>query len=452
MAGKHRKAHRRKSSGQRYWASTLAVAAVGATSLTTALSIGTTVAVAPAVELTALITPASSTAQVVAGTTFYGVNYSQQGYGPQQVVPFFLGPQGIVDAIQNSDDPTAVLSSGWGAGQTGTAVAMLANDPALDNVKLVILDNNSNRAGGGFWTTYWMFAPLLGTSAEPTSDETSVPTVLDVAYEYNINSSAPTNPGNLLADVNSLVAYVYGYANQSVISLPSDSEPEGLKPGTHYIVRKDGTVDEIPVGGTTTYVTYESDRLPLVKPLLLVPGGEIVADLVEPALTVLVNAGYKDNQPIPMNPRDARPMNLMSTSETATALQQLPDAIQEGVQAARDDLTSTANSSTNTLARGRNSQRPSIASQPTPLTSPFDTENGLKPGSGGTKTSRVSTTDATKPIRQVRHNVRAALDDMADSLTKRAQRFSNTGTPSASWQSPAATDAPKKARPPATRP
>ena len=60
------------------------------------------------------------------------------------------------------------MASGWGAGQTGTALGILAvatpTRTTLNNVKLVILDNNTNRAGGGFWTTYNIFAPLLLTS------------------------------------------------------------------------------------------------------------------------------------------------------------------------------------------------------------------------------------------------------------------------------------------------
>ncbi len=74
-------------------------------------------------------------------------------------------------SIQSDQSPTGVTASGWGAGQTGTALGILADnaDPNdLKNVDLVILDNNTNRAGGGFWTTYAPFAPLLLTSAEPT--------------------------------------------------------------------------------------------------------------------------------------------------------------------------------------------------------------------------------------------------------------------------------------------
>jgi hypothetical protein len=186
-AGKHRKSSRRPSEVQRRSVPGLTAAAVGAASVSTALMTGTTTTVAgPPVELTALITPANSTAQIFASSSYYGVDWSQ--YGPQQVVPFFLGPQGIVDALdRNGSDPNAVvLSSGWGAGQTSTALAIMQanHDPAMNNLKLVVLDNNTNRAGGGFWTTYYPFAPLLLTSSAPTPSDTNVP-VADTAYEYN---------------------------------------------------------------------------------------------------------------------------------------------------------------------------------------------------------------------------------------------------------------------------
>ena len=48
----------------------------------------------------ALITPANSTSQFFAGTTYYGTDWTDPPiYGPQQVVPFLSGPQGIADAI-----------------------------------------------------------------------------------------------------------------------------------------------------------------------------------------------------------------------------------------------------------------------------------------------------------------------------------------------------------------
>ena len=39
--------------------------------------------------------------------------------------------------------------------------------------------------------------------------------MLDVAYEYNINSDAPVDPLNPFTLGNSLAAYVYGYGQES---------------------------------------------------------------------------------------------------------------------------------------------------------------------------------------------------------------------------------------------
>jgi hypothetical protein len=176
---------------------------------------------------------------------------------------------------------------------------------------------------------------LLLTSAEPTPSDLTVP-VVDVAYEYNINSNAPTYPINLLADANSLVAYVYGYGGQATAPVPEELLDPAAQPARgeqhyHYVLDSEGNIvgDPIPVDGNITYVTFQSDRLPLVKPLLLIPGGEMVADAVEPTLTVLVNWGYQDNQSIPDDPGVTRPVGLLPpASQSVDAVQQLPGALQ----------------------------------------------------------------------------------------------------------------------------
>ncbi len=274
---------------------------------------------------TALVTPANSTAQIFASSDYYGVDWIGR-YGQPQVVPFFLGPQGIVTAVdRNRADQggVAVLSSGWGAGQASTALGLMhdADDPALQNVRLMVLDNNTNRAGGGFWTSYPTLAPLLLTSAQPTPDDTPVP-VVDTAYEYNINSDAPTYPLNVVADANSLMAYLYDYGGQAGAPMP----PEALQPPApgaqhyHYVVAPDGSIAEtIPVDGNITYVTFRSDGLPLLRPLRSVPGGNVVADALEPAATALVNAGYQDGAPIPRDPGVTRPAALMPPPSVNTA-------------------------------------------------------------------------------------------------------------------------------------
>jgi hypothetical protein len=389
---------------------------------------GTTTAVAPSVDLVALITPANSTAQIFAGTTYYGTNYTQEGYGPQQVVPFFLGPHGIADAISAADgDPTVVLASGWGAGQTGTALGILAanDDPALDDIDLVILDNNSNRAGGGFWTTYAVFAPLLGTSAEPTPSDLGVP-LLDVAYEYNINSSAPVDPLNPFSLGNSLVAYLYGYGAEQTAEVPQevidnakDQSPDAVH--YHYVLEPDGDiVSQTPLeGSTTTYVTFQSDGLPLTRPVRLLPGGDILADALEPIFTELVNAGYGDglgevgNEAIPLDPRVPRPMqpgsSLGNLGDVPGTLQTGLDA---GVKTAQDDLESPTNLVTKPL--GEVGKLPVLGSLALPnstlTTNKLSTTGGNLFAPGSKKPGSTASPGGANPVKTFTDRINDAVN------------------------------------------
>jgi hypothetical protein len=341
------------------------------------------------VDLLALITPANSTAQIFAGTSYYGTDYANSSYAPQQVVPFLAGPTGIATAINDANDGggtgsdrTVVLASGWGAGQTGTALGDLAqNDPAaLSDIDLVILDNNTNRAAGGFWTTYAPFAPLLLTSADPTPSNTGVP-VLDVAYEYNINSDAPVDPLNPFALGNSLAAYAYGYGAQSTAVIPPGvmTEAQNPAPNTatttvhyHYVLRQDGTEvskTALPVGTTTTYVTYESENLPLTRPLRLLPGGDILANTIDPTMTELVNAGYNDGKGVPGDeaiPKDPTVTRPMKPGSSLTGLSGVPGSVPEGlgagVETAGDDVTNPTTFVTKPL--GEAGKLPVISSLP----------------------------------------------------------------------------------------
>lgn len=366
MAGRHRKRSRVRASIAR-GGTGLASAAIGATSVTTAVVTGTTPAIAPAVDLMAVITPANSTSQFFAGTKYYGVDYTQPprfaGYGSVRItVPFLAGPQGIANAInEQSADPNdprnIVLASGWAAGQTGTALNSLTQ--RSKDLSFFLLDNNTNRPGGGFWTTYSAFAPLFGTSSAPTPD---VPFVFDVGYKYNINSDAPTYPANVVSLGNSLAAYIYGYGGEQTAMMPNT----GLTGGTHYIVNEDtgeiirtiplnsagnppdytyeinddGTIDgtENPAPGAPddvvmVFMTFvNDDGLPILRPLKLIPGGDIFAAALDPVMTDIVDAGYKDNEPIPDNPSQTRTMGLLPIAETATMINRLPGDAVKGLQ------------------------------------------------------------------------------------------------------------------------
>jgi PE-PPE domain len=421
MAGRHRKYPRSSSITARIVApSSLAAAAVGATSLATALMTGTTTSIAVSVDLLAVVAAANSTSQIFAGTTYYGTDYSNGDYGDVTVVPFYSGPQGIADAIEaasGEEGQLVIVSSGWGAGQTGTALRILMenNPDGLPDPTLVILDNNSNRAGGGFWTTYYPFAPLLLTSAEPSPTELPEGvTVLDVGYQYNVNSDAPVDPTNPFAVGNALMAYIYGYGAQSTTVIPEkDINGDPLVPGMHYVVQDGVVVEQYPAPGTddnpntsTIYVTDLSDELPLTKPLRLLPGGDIVADTVDPTLTRWVNAGYNDglgiegNEAVPVDPSVPRPMQPGS-SLGAFSLGGLQVSVQEGLNAGaetlREDLSNPTNFMTKPLAEAGDLPLVSLVSLPTTTS----TNTSLLPSSSGTSelpTTKLPTGSLTNKL------------------------------------------------------
>ena len=453
MPGKHRKQSPIHTEVAKRGGTGLAAAALSVTGLSTAVVTGTTAAVAPNVQLMALVSAANSTSQFFAGSSYYGTDWSQALlYGTQDVVPFYKGPDGIADAIHTANvgaRQTGVTGSGWGAGQAGTAVGQLSQSD-LNSIGLVILDNNTNRAGGGFWTTYYPFAPLLGTTADPTPTNLPGVTVLDVGYEYNINGDAPVDPFNPFALGNSLAAYAFGYGQESSALNITQEQTEGvdsvkpvlheadggtvtLEPGTHYVVKDGNVVQTYPATGTTTnpnnstiYITVQTDNLPLTRPLRLIPGGDIIANAIDPVMTDLVDAGYNDglgttaNPAIPANPTIPRPMKPFSS---LGALDSLPDSAQQGAtdgaETAFENIGNPANFITKPI--GEIGKLPGLSS----LTNLSQSNNspatlGAKNGATQKTAATGSNSERPRPLKKAADDFNSSLKKFADSLHKKA--------------------------------
>lgn len=339
-------------------------AAVGGVAVTQPASIS-----ASLVDLTALIVVGSSTHPDGTGNeNFFGGKFNQAPYNPGGLpgpdligVDFRGGPAAINDALQaNSGEDNAILASGWGAANASLLLMRLDNDddPALPKT-VFVLDNNVSRPDGGFGTRYPWFA-LIGVNPFPSPTDTTAKAVVDIAYQYNYNSNAPADLFNLVAHVNSLVAYLYGYRNQDEIDLPvgvdgtstvscGDANTCAVLAGGGDALPCDDARCEIPAGervvayvttrGNTTYVTYTTDELPLARLIRdVVPFGESIADLTEPLLKLIVDSAYYDGNPIPSDPSRYRPARLMpSLGELASTVSQVPGAIHEGLEALSDN-------------------------------------------------------------------------------------------------------------------
>ena len=332
----------------------------------------------PLVDLAALIVVGSSTHPDGSGNEnfFHGI-FNALPYNPGgdlEHVNFFTGPFGINQALQAHDGETnAVLSSGWGAANASLLLMQLQaqKDPALPQT-LFILDNNVARPDGGFGTRSPWFA-LIGVNPLPSPTNTDALGVVDVGYEYDYNSDAPSDVLNPVAAVNSLVAYLYRHLNQNDLDLPvkPDGSPDvtcgtantcGITDAGAVLECPDAQCGTVPVGdrvaayvtqrGNTTYVTYTSNGLPLTNLIrAVVPFGNVIADLTEPLLTAIVNSAYPNGNPISADPSKYQPAQPFSSLPrlAATALK-LPGAIEQGLTAVGGSTLKTTSESALTAA------------------------------------------------------------------------------------------------------
>ena len=366
-----------KVSGKRARKVVLGVAAVGVATTVAGVAATQPASVsASLVDLAALIVVGSSTHPDGSGVEdFFQGKFNAPPYnsGDDLVhVNFFTGPAGINQALQaHSGEPNAILASGWGAANASLLLMQLnaQRDPALQSTVL-ILDNNVARPDGGFGTRYPWFA-LIGVNPFPSPIDTTAAAVVDVGYEYDYNSDAPADVWNVVAAVNSLVAYLYRHLNQNALDLPVnvDGSPSvtcaantcGVTDKNEVLACPDARCADVPAGdrvamyvtkrGNTTYVTYTSNGLPLANLIRdVVPFGNLIADLTEPLLKTIVDSAYPGGNPIPADPSKYQPARLgPSPAELVATAAKIPGAIKEGLDAATGGGSSASTTSTTSI-------------------------------------------------------------------------------------------------------
>jgi hypothetical protein len=269
---------------------------------------------------------------------------------------------------------------------------------------------------------------LIGVNPLPSPTDTDALGVVDVGYEYDYNSNAPSDVVNPVAAVNSLVAYLYGHLNQNELDLPvkPDGSPDvtcgtantcGITDTGAFLECPDAQCGTLPVGervaayvtkrGNTTYVTYTSNGLPLANLIRALPLGNVIADLTEPVLTAIVNSAYPNGNPIPADPskyQTAQPFS--SLGRLAATAATIPGAIQQGLTAATGSAPETTSKTaitadtkrtlTNTLAKSDEESKPvtdvvresskavpqSVAGQAAPSSTPDSVATVDKPTTG----------------------------------------------------------------------
>lgn len=194
----------------------------------------------------------------------------------------------------------------YGYSQSATIAAqekydLIAHPPVGTTVSFV-LTSNPNRPNGGILERFvGAYLPVLGVTfdgAMTTNSPQPTPlTTVDVAYQYDPVSDFPTNPLNLLADLNVALGFLY------------------FHPETAYFA-----VNSLELQGQyqdTTYYLAPAKTLPLLMPLEQIPFiGPPIAATLDPPLRVLVEAGY-DRTINPGQPTPAKYLYFPGPIKTA---------------------------------------------------------------------------------------------------------------------------------------
>ena len=155
-----------------------------------------------------------------------------------------------------------------------------------DDVHFVLVGDPVN-PNGGFMNTFDF--PAGNTSAftaldvpfEPATPSDLYPTDI-YTLEYDGFADFPNYTTNLLSDVNAMLGFFLEHF--TYLDLTPDQINNAIElPGSEALTGE----------GLTDYYLIPNDNLPILEPLLLIPGiGQPLYDLLEPDTQILVNLGY----------------------------------------------------------------------------------------------------------------------------------------------------------------
>jgi hypothetical protein len=208
---------------------------------------------------------------------------------------------------------------------------MQAGSPPPDVTFLLL--GSGNRPDGGFLERFsgLVIPGLTGfdfNGAEPT--DAGIPTI-DIANQYDGNADFPQYPINVVADLNAVLGFVYQHAGYGDGPLPEEvpaiwppSDPLSGPYVDDYVLGSTDTVEQ--VDGDTTFYFIPTTDMPLLDPLRSLGVPEPVLNIFQPALQVIVEAGY--DRSIPFG--DPTPAELIPSIDPVTFSLEFDNAVVQG--------------------------------------------------------------------------------------------------------------------------
>jgi hypothetical protein len=205
-------------------------------------------------------------------------------------------------------------------------------------VHFVLVGDPNNPAGGGFSIFDFPAGNTGALSAVDVPFQPATPSDLYPTDIYSIEyDSAPDFPqytSNLLSVLNAdLGTFLVHFTYLDIT--PGQIASAQLLPGS-----QDSTIDPC-AACLTDYYMIPNDNLPILDPLLLIPGAQPLYDLLEPDTRILVNLGYGSITE-GWNQGPANVPITFAASPPTSVLDQVPSALaagwQQGVAAFMNDL------------------------------------------------------------------------------------------------------------------
>ena len=225
-----------------------------------------------------------------------------------------IGTNNLDSAIRATDGPIAVTGLSQGVLALNAEQARLATDPnAPPPDQLVFIKAGDPGRLVARALKPGTYVPIANYTV-PAPVESQYDTK-EIVAEYDIFSDPPDRPGNLLADLNAVMAGGYYGHSGTAFSDPAHVPPQ------------DVTVTTNSKGATTTTYFIRSNQLPLTRLLEdqagLSPG---MAQQVDAVLRPMVDRAYTRNDnpaaPAPAAQNPAMPVNLQNLN-VPTTLQNL---------------------------------------------------------------------------------------------------------------------------------
>jgi PE-PPE domain len=209
--------------------------------------------------------------------------------------------------------------------------ATAATGQPIPDVTVALL-GSGNRPNGGIFERFDGFylpgAEVNADGAEPT--DTGIPTI-DIAAQYDGFADFPQYPINPLADLNALFGIIYAHGDyggllQNLIPgatfTPLPTGPYDY--ATEYVLGSSEIVKQTT--GDTTFYFIPTTELPLLDPLATLGVPESVLNIVQPALQVIIEAGY--DRSIPFG--DPTPAELIPSIDPVTFTLEFANAVVQG--------------------------------------------------------------------------------------------------------------------------